>query len=85
MKLYMPSNQSQFPFSYWKTLNSVNENRALSQYRCRVIFMNPVKSDPWIENADINNRANFNRKTIENVATGQQFWEDWEDTSLVFF
>ena len=47
--------------------------------------MNPVKSDPWIENADINNRANFNRKTIENVATGQRFWEDWEDTSLVFF
>ena len=82
MKLYMPSNQSQFPFSYWKTLNSANGIRALSQYRCSAIFMNPVKSDPRIENAEINNRADFNRKTIENVATGQRFWED---TSPVFF
>ena len=46
-------------FSLYST---VNENRALSQYRCSVIFMNPVKSDPRIENAEINNRADFKRK-----------------------
>ena len=35
--------------------------------------MNPVKSNPRIENAEINNRADINRKTIENVAPGQRF------------